>query len=180
MEFCIVPHPPRHSHFHPHAGSNNFFAIRSEKLWYRRFLLWDIEWRLRVQVDRFNGFNGDGVSRFCSSNIRHLNANEKDSSTSVGMTLREYRSPHKIFKQTSGTSRSPVSSFRAQPSIFVAAGFSLLFRPPLCMKHRPPRYGVSHFSPSNTRHFTANEKDPSTSVGMTLREYRSPHISRTR
>ena len=32
------------------------------------------------------------------------------------------------------------------------------------------RYGVSHFSFSNTRRLTANEKDPSTSLGMTIRE----------
>ena len=36
----------------------------------------------------------------------------------------------------------------------------------------PPflRYGVSHFSLPNTLPLTANEKDPSTSLGMTIRE----------
>ena len=36
----------------------------------------------------------------------------------------------------------------------------------------PPflRYGVSHFSLSGTFPFTANEKDPSASLGMTIRE----------
>ena len=38
-----------------------------------------------------------------------------------------------------------------------------------------PRYGVSHFSFSNTRRLTANEKDPSTSLGMTIRETRFSH-----
>ena len=33
-----------------------------------------------------------------------------------------------------------------------------------------PRYGVSRFSFSNTLRLTANEKDPSTSLGMTIRE----------
>ena len=33
-----------------------------------------------------------------------------------------------------------------------------------------PRHGVSRFSPSDTRRLTANEKDPSTSLGMTIRE----------
>ena len=33
-----------------------------------------------------------------------------------------------------------------------------------------PRYGVSHFSLSNTLRLTANEKDPRASLGMTLRE----------
>ena len=33
-----------------------------------------------------------------------------------------------------------------------------------------PRYGVSHFSLPNTLPFTANEKDPSASLGMTIRE----------
>ena len=39
----------------------------------------------------------------------------------------------------------------------------------------PPflRYGVSHSLLSDTRRLTANEKDPSASLGMTLREYRS-------
>ena len=38
------------------------------------------------------------------------------------------------------------------------------------------RYGVSHFSFSNTRCLTANEKDPSTSLGMTIRETRLFHF----
>ena len=38
------------------------------------------------------------------------------------------------------------------------------------------RYGVSHFSLSDTRPLTANEKDPSTSLGMTLRKWRFPNI----
>ena len=33
-----------------------------------------------------------------------------------------------------------------------------------------PRYGVSRFSFSNTLRLTANKKDPSTSLGMTIRE----------
>ena len=39
-----------------------------------------------------------------------------------------------------------------------------------------PRHGVSHFSFSNTRRLTANEKDPSTSLGMTIRETRLFHF----
>ena len=43
----------------------------------------------------------------------------------------------------------------------------------------PPflRYSVSHFSLSGTLPLTANEKDPSTSLGMTLRKRRFPNIS---
>ena len=40
------------------------------------------------------------------------------------------------------------------------------------------RYGVSHFSFSNTRRLTANEKDPSTSLPMTIRETRLFHFPR--
>ena len=35
-----------------------------------------------------------------------------------------------------------------------------------------PRYGVSRFSPSDALRLTADEKDPSTSLGMTIRETR--------
>ena len=38
------------------------------------------------------------------------------------------------------------------------------------------RYGVSHFSLSGTLPFTANEKDPSAPLGMTLRKWRFPNI----
>ena len=43
----------------------------------------------------------------------------------------------------------------------------------------PPflRYSVSHFSLSGTLPLTANEKDPSASLGMTLRKWRFPNIS---
>ena len=37
------------------------------------------------------------------------------------------------------------------------------------------RYGVSRFSLSDTRPLTANEKDPSTPLGMTIREERVSH-----
>ena len=38
-----------------------------------------------------------------------------------------------------------------------------------------PRYGVSRFSLPNTRPLAANEKDPSASLGMTIREERVSH-----
>ena len=41
-----------------------------------------------------------------------------------------------------------------------------------------PRYGVSHFSPSDALRLTANEKDPSTSLGMTIRETSLFHFPR--
>ena len=40
------------------------------------------------------------------------------------------------------------------------------------------RYGVSRSSLSNTLRLTANEKDPSTSLGMTIRETRLFHFPR--
>ena len=61
--------------------------------------------------------------------------------------------------------------------------FRPLFPPPLLSRlwETPStflRYGVSHFSFSNTRCLTANEKDPSTSLGMTIRETRLFHFPR--
>ena len=41
-----------------------------------------------------------------------------------------------------------------------------------------PRYGVSRSSLSNTLRLTTNEKDPSTSLGMTIRETRLFHFPR--
>gem|GEM_PF-5818350 len=41
-----------------------------------------------------------------------------------------------------------------------------------------PRYGVSRFSPSDALRLTANEKDPSTPLGMTIRETRLFHFPR--
>ena len=61
--------------------------------------------------------------------------------------------------------------------------FRPLFPPPslslLGEAPSPPflRYSVSHFSLSGTLPLTANEKDPSTSLGMTLRKRRFPNIS---
>ena len=64
--------------------------------------------------------------------------------------------------------------FRGYPPSFQAA--RTLFPPPspslLGEAPSPPflRYGVSRFSLSGTLPFTANEKDPSTPLGMTIRE----------
>ncbi len=60
---------------------------------------------------------------------------------------------------------------------------SPLFPPPSLSRLREappafPRHGVSRFSPSNTLRLTANEKDPSTSLGMTIRETRLFHFPR--
>ena len=64
------------------------------------------------------------------------------------------------------------SSFRAQREIFFVP-----FSPPpslSLLEEAPPsalpRYGVSRFSFSNALRLTANAKDPSTSLGMTLRK----------
>ena len=59
-------------------------------------------------------------------------------------------------------------------SLFPPPSLSLLGEAP-----SPPflRYSVSHFSLSGTLPLTANEKDPSTSLGMTLRKRRFPNIS---
>ena len=43
-----------------------------------------------------------------------------------------------------------------------------------------PRYGVSRFLLSNTLRFTANEKDPSTALGMTKRRKTSSHFFSSR
>ena len=66
----------------------------------------------------------------------------------------------------------PTLSFRAQREIFFVSRFpppslSLLGKAP-----SPPflRYSVSHFSLSGTLPLIANEKNPSASLGMTIRE----------
>ena len=61
--------------------------------------------------------------------------------------------------------------------------FRPLFPPPSLSRLRETpstflRYGVSHFSPSDALRLTANEKDPSTSLGMTIRETRLFHFPR--
>ena len=76
----------------------------------------------------------------------------------------------------------------AIPHAVISSAARNLFRPLFpttpslsCLREAPsifPRYGVSHFSPSNTRRLTANEKDPSTSLGMTIRETRLFHFPR--
>ncbi len=124
-------------------------------------------------------FSRYGVSRFSLSNTRPLTANEKDPSASLGMTIREERvsqrtlytiqrisiPPHCHFERSEKSFSSP---FSTTPSL------SLLGEAP-----SPPflRYSVSHFSLSGTLPLTANEKDPSTSLGMTLRKWRFPNIS---
>ena len=73
----------------------------------------------------------------------------------------------------------------AIPHAVISSAARNLFRPPLSpppslsrLREAPstfPRYGVSHFSPSNTRRLTANEKDPSAPLPMTIRETCFPH-----
>ena len=61
-------------------------------------------------------------------------------------------------------------------SSLISSNKRSLFPPPSLSRLREapptvfPRYGVSRFSLPNTRPLTANEKDPSASLGMTIRE----------
>ena len=81
--------------------------------------------------------------------------------------------PH-ILCMMHGIAIPPTLSFRAQREIFSVPFFPDFFAKPFTGSTAPafPRYGVSRFSFSNTRRLTANEKDPSTSLGMTIRETR--------
>ena len=71
----------------------------------------------------------------------------------------------------------PTLSFRAQREIFFVPFFYDSFAKPFTRSTAPTfsRYGVSRFSLSDTRPLTANEKDPSASLGMTIREERVSH-----
>ena len=89
------------------------------------------------------------------------------------MTIREERVSHTLFLcMMHGISI---------PYTVISSVARNLFRPlfpttpSLCRLREAPsppflRYGVSHFSLSGTLPFTANEKDPSASLGMTIRE----------
>ena len=76
----------------------------------------------------------------------------------------------------------------AIPHAVISSAARNLFRPlflssfakPLTGSTAPafPRHGVSRSSLSNTLRLTANEKDPSTSLGMTIRETRLFHFPR--
>ena len=74
-----------------------------------------------------------------------------------------------IFPTLSSGYPFPTLSFRAQREIFFAP-LPSSFAKPSRGSTALPRYGVSHFSFSNILHLTANEKDPSASLGMTIRE----------
>ena len=114
-----------------------------------------------------------GVSRFSLPNTRPLAANEKDPSASLGMTIREERVFHTLFLcmmhgiSIPYTVISSVARNLFRPLFPTTPSLSRLREAP-----SPPflRYDVSHFSLSGTLPFTANEKDPSASLGMTIRE----------
>ena len=76
-------------------------------------------------------------------------------------TLYDTADIHSLHCHFERSEKSFSSPFSTTPSL------SLLGEAP-----SPPflRYGVSHFSLPNTRPLTANEKDPSASLGMTIRE----------
>ena len=119
---------------------------------------------------RLPPFLRSGVSHSSLSNTLHLAANEKDPSASLGMTIRktcflthslcdarDFHSPRCHFERSEKSFSSPFSP----PSLSFLG------------EHRLPpflRSGVSHSSLSNTLHLAANEKDPSASLGMTIRE----------
>ena len=119
-----------------------------------------------------------GVSRFSLPNTRPLAANEKDPSASLGMTIREERVSHTLFLcmmhgiSIPYTVISSVARNLFRPLFPTTPSLSLLGEAP-----SPPflRYGVSRFSLSDTRPLAANEKDPSASLGMTIREERVSH-----
>ena len=76
-------------------------------------------------------------------------------------TLYDTADIHSLHCHFERSEKSFSSPFSTTPSL------SLLGEAP-----SPPflRYGVSHFSLPNTRPLTANEKDPSAPLGMTIRE----------
>ena len=77
------------------------------------------------------------------------------------LSLHDARDIHSLHCHFERSEKSFSSPFSTTPSL------SRLREAP-----SPPflRYGVSHFSLPNTRPLTANEKDPSAPLGMTIRE----------
>ncbi len=119
------------------------------------------------------------VSHFSPSDALRLTANENDPSAPLPMTIRETRHfphilcmmhgiaiPHAVISSAARNLFRPL--FPTTPSL------SRLWETPSTF----PRYGVSHFSPSDALRLTANEKDPSTSLPMTIRETRLFHFPR--
>ena len=93
------------------------------------------------------------------------------------MTIREECVSHTLFLCMMHEISIPytvISSAARNLFRFPPPSLSLLGEAP-----SPPflRYSVSHFSLSGTLPLTANEKDPSASLGMTLRKWRFPNIS---
>ena len=102
-----------------------------------------------------------GVSRSSLSDTRPLTANEKDPSAPLEMTIREEHFSSAHFIRYSRYP-SPTLSFRAQREIFLALRAFLL-----------PSQKHSHFPYHTYDIIPFCKKDPSTSLGMTLCEYRS-------
>ena len=119
-----------------------------------------------------------GVSCFSPSGTLRLAANEKDPSAPLPMTIRETCfSTHSLYDARD--SHPPRCHFERSEKSF-SSPFSMTSS--LSRLREAPstflRYGVSHFSFSNTLRLTINEKDPSTSLGMTIRETRLFHFPR--
>ena len=116
-----------------------------------------------------------GVSRFSLPNTRPLAANEKDPSASLGMTIRETCFP--LFFYLALVIHPADRHFERSEKSFSSPFSHDSFAKPFTGSTAPTfsRYGVSRFSLSNTHPLTANEKDPSAPLGMTIREERVSH-----
>ena len=116
-----------------------------------------------------------GVSHSLLSDTRRLTANEKDPSDSLGMTIRETCFP--LFFYLALVIHPADCHFERSEKSFSSPFSHDSFAKPFRRSTVPAfsRYGVSRFSLSDTRPLTANEKDPSAPLGMTIREERVSH-----
>ena len=111
-----------------------------------------------------------GVSHFSLSGTLPFTANEKDPSASLGMTIRETCFP--LFFYLALVIHPADRHFERSEKSFSSPFSHDSFAMPFTGSTAPTfsRYGVSHSLLSDTRRLTANEKDPSAPLGMTIRE----------
>ena len=97
---------------------------------------------------------------------------KKDPSAPLGMTIREERVSQRTLYTIQRISIPPHCHFERSEKSFSSPLFHDSFAKPFTGSTVPTfsRYGVSHFSLSGTLPLAANEKDPSASLGMTIRE----------
>ena len=135
--------------------------------------------RKRVPLFRAFLFPSQKHSRFLLSHIRRYTGVQERSRASLGMTLRKWRFPNIPFMRDVGYP-SPIPSFRAQSrnlpcTLLFLAPFAKGF--PFSALSCSLRRSIPVFCYHTYSAILVCKKDPSASLGMTLRKWRFPNIS---